>query len=197
LSYEFGEVWWSVLSHLSEGHGHNNRRDGVPALKRRLQAFYKENKVDSQLPLKRFKMSTIKGKGKPKLRVKAAQARRLVPFTLALAEEFQNKDGELGRHRLEAIRTLSGMCDLASRRELSQSDLVTWRWLAAKHMFHYTSCNFAVYPKHHYFLHLPEHAENGGVPTTRALGKYRANHKASRPKLEQQTQTNPQTNNQN
>ena len=151
------------MPHLTE-HVGEDLEDAVKVLKRRLQAFYKDNKVDSKMPLKRFKKSTIKGKGKPRLKAKAIQAKRLLPFTLALAEEFQGHDGELGGNRLEAMRTLSAISDLADRRELSQANLATWRWLTAKHMFHYVACGFAVYPKHHYFLHLPEQIERGGAP---------------------------------
>ena len=163
LLYELGEIWWSILPHLSQP-GAGDEQDPVQVLKARLQAFYRESRVDSKIPLKRFKQSTFKGKGKPRLKAKAIQAKRLLPFTMALAEEFQNHDGELGGHRLEAVRTLSAISDLAGRRELSQTDMTNWRWLAATHMFHYVACGFAVYPKHHYFLHLPEHVERGGVP---------------------------------
>ena len=39
-----------------------------------------------------------------------------------------------------------------------------WRWLAAEHMFHHGACGWHVYPKHHYFMHLPEHVQRSGSP---------------------------------
>ena len=35
---------------------------------------------------------------------------------------------------------------------------------AAVHMYHYAHCGFGVYPKFHYFMHMPEQVERGGVP---------------------------------
>ena len=168
LSYVFGEIWWAILPHLARERGATSREEGLIVLKKRLQVFYKENKVDSKIPMKRLKLRTVKSK-KPKLKARAAQARRLVPFTLALANEFQNTDGELGRHTMEAMQSLATIFELASKRQLRQDELTKWRWLAAKHMFHYVSCGFATYPKHHYFLHLPEQVERGGVPRTVTL----------------------------
>jgi hypothetical protein len=31
-------------------------------------------------------------------------------------------------------------------------------------MFYYVSCGFHVVPKHHYFMHMPEHVTRGGLP---------------------------------
>ena len=56
------------------------------------------------------------------------------------------------------------MCSMASQRELTSRDLSQWRWTAAVHMYHYAHCGFAVYPKFHYAMHMPEQVERGGVP---------------------------------
>ena len=169
LSYEFGEVWWSLLPHLADECADatgNARQRGLKALKARLVTYYKENKVDSKLPLRRLSLRSIKCKRDPKLKAKAGQARRLVRFTAALAAEFQGTDGEIGMHRHKAMSTLQELFDLGSGRELTSRDMSNWRLTAAVHMFHHASCGFAVYPKFHYFMHLPEQVERGGVPRT-------------------------------
>ncbi len=89
-------------------------------------------------------------------------------FTTALAAEFEGVDGEIGHHRHEAMKSLQEICDLARKHKLRKLELVRWRWLAALHMFHYARCGFHVYPKFHYFMHMPEQVERGGVPRTHA-----------------------------
>ena len=81
-----------------------------------------------------------------------------------MAAEFQGTDGELGLHRHQAMSNLQEICDLAKKQQLTKQELVQWRWLAALHMFHYAQCGFHVYPKFHYFTHMPEQVERGGVP---------------------------------
>ena len=83
-------------------------------------------------------------------------------FTLDLANEFQDSDGELGRHRAKAMETLSEIFNFSKKSKLTKEELTRWRWLNALHMFHYTKCGFAVQPKFHYFFHLPQQAERGG-----------------------------------
>ena len=51
---------------------------------------------------------------------------------------------------------------LANTDELTEADLMRWRWLAATHMFHYISAGFHVYPKFHYFMHMPQQVRQLG-----------------------------------
>ena len=107
----------------------------------------------------RFNMNKIKADRRhPKLKAKAAQARRLLPFTLELVTECRGADGELGEARYNSVKELSFIYEKADQRALSDQDLAQWRWAAAAHMFYYVSCGFHIYPKHHYFMHLPGHA---------------------------------------
>ena len=63
-----------------------------------------------------------------------------------------------------AVFSFCWIYDLAGKRELSQQELMHWRWLAAIHMYCYCHCEFRVYLKFHYNLHLPEQVERSGVP---------------------------------
>ena len=169
LSYEFGEVWWSLLPHLaaeSPDLPGSWQQRGLQALKQRLHSYYRETAVDSRLPLRRLSLRTLKCKKAPKLRAKAGQARRLVQFTANLAEEFQGRDGELGLHRHLAMSNLQALCGLANKPELNAQDMAQRRWTSAVHMYHYAHCGFAVYPKFHHSMHMPEQVERGGVPKT-------------------------------
>ena len=109
-------------------------------------------------------MRTLKTNKRPKLKAKAGQARRLVDFAASLAREFQGADGEMGLHRHKAMTAFKVVFGLAGQTQLTRKDMVSWRWNAAVHMFHYASCGFAVYPKFHYALHMPEQVECGGAP---------------------------------
>jgi hypothetical protein len=128
----------------------------------RLKSYYKEQKVQSKLKVR--KLTLIKGKGAPRLKAKAGQARALVGFTTELARQFSGADGVLGMHRFQCMETMSAICDLGKRDILTRSDLVHWRRLAAEHMFHYASAGFDAKPKFYYCQHLPQHVERGGVP---------------------------------
>ena len=139
LSYEIGEVLWSLLPHLAGEGGSqagNARQLGMAVLKARLLQYYKHKKVNSKIPVRRLKLTSIKCKTHPKLRSKAGQARELVNFTTVLTAEFQGTDGELGLHRHQAMSNLQEICDLAKKQQLTKQELVQWRWLAALHMFH-------------------------------------------------------------
>ena len=81
-----------------------------------------------------------------------------------LTDEFKDHDGELGFHRNQAMSTLKTVFDFASQQELTRDDMNKWRLSAAIHMYHYAHCGFPVYPKFHYFMHMPEQVERGGVP---------------------------------
>jgi hypothetical protein len=167
LSYVIGEMWWSMLPHLAGEDGEragNARQRGMESLKTRLLNYYKNHKVSSKIPVRRLKLTTIKCKKHPKLKCKAGQARRLVNFTTNLAAEFEDCDGELGTHRHHAMCSLQEICRLANKRELSKNELLQWRQLAALHMCQYAHCGFRVYPKFHYFMHMPEQVEQGGTP---------------------------------
>ena len=167
LSYELGEIWWSLLPRLASaatGGAHRDRSTGLKELQRRLKRYYSERRVDSKIPIKRLTLRKIKARRHPKLKAKAAQTRRLVPFTLELAAEFRDTDGEVGQHRLESMTCVSEIRELVSKRELTNADLLRWRGLEATHMFHYAKCGYRVCPKFHYALHLPAQAERGGAP---------------------------------
>ena len=87
-------------------------------------------------------------------------------FTLDLTREFQEFDAELGKHRLQAMSTIAEIGSMSKKDVLTKQDLMRWRWRAASHMFHYTSCGFTSQPKFHYFLHLPQQVERGGTVKT-------------------------------
>ena len=70
----------------------------------------------------------------------------------------------MGLHRHKAMTAFKVVFGLAGQTQLTRKDMVSWRWNAAVHMFHYASCGFAVYPKFHYALHMPEQVECGGAP---------------------------------
>ena len=134
-------------------------------LEGRIKAFYAENDVDSKMPMRRFSITKIKsGKNAPKLKAKAGQARRLLPFTLDLVTEFRREDGDVGEFRYQSVKHLSEVYAFSGKYELSDSELSQWRWASAVHMYYYVSCGYRVYPKHHYFMHLPEHVWRSGVP---------------------------------
>jgi hypothetical protein len=168
LTYEFGEVWWSILPHLAPaGTTKAQRRAaGLKVLKARLQEYYKTTKVSSKMPISRLTLRKIKSKKHPKLKAKAGQTRCLMPFTLALAKEHRHLDGEMGEHRYLALSLIADVCDMAKQRELTEQQLMQWRYSMAMHMFHYASCGFHVYPKFHYVMHLPQQIQQGGVPRT-------------------------------
>ena len=92
------------------------------------------------------------------------QTKRLVPFALSLSAEFRVADGVFGEDRYISMRYVSGICDLASRRELTQQELCNWRVRQALHMFHYARCGFHVVLKCHFAMHLPAQVQRGGVP---------------------------------
>ena len=107
-----------------------------------------------------------------RLKAKAGQARQLTSFTLDLAREFRSCDAELGEHRFQAMESLAKICSMAKQDVLTKQELTEWRWLSAIHMYHYAHCNFSVVPKFHYFLHLPEQMERGGVARQGSWGKH-------------------------
>ena len=165
LCYEFAAVWWSLLGHLaneSPQQGGSEVKRGCNVLKARLGKYYKRTKVTSKLPLRKFGPSKLKVKNTLKLKAKAGQARCLMGFTLELANEFKHCDGELGQHRLQAMKTLAEICSMSKKDVLTKQDLMTWRCLSFTHMYHYVSCGFTPQPKFHYFLHLPQQVERGG-----------------------------------
>ncbi len=140
----------------SKREGGSDLQRGCEGFKARLAKHYKQEKTTSRLPLKRFGLTKLKVKKTLKLKAKAGQARCLMGFTLDLAREFQHCDGEVGQHRLQAMSTMAHICGLARTSVLTKQDLMKWRCLAFSHMFHYANCGFAVQPKFHYFLHLPQ-----------------------------------------
>ena len=95
-----------------------------------------------------------------------AHGKTSAKVTLDLAKEFRACDGVLGEHRAQAMETLSEIFSFSRKHQLTKHELVRWRWLNALHMFHYASCGFAVQPKFHYCLHLPEQAERAGCVRT-------------------------------
>jgi hypothetical protein len=136
------------------------------ALKTRLKAFYKDNKVQSRLNLKKLSLKWIKGKGAPRLRAKAGQASCLVPFTVELAADFSWADGDLGHYRCQSMQKLARICALAKQEALTHEELTCWRRLSSEHMFYYACSGFPAYPKYHYLQHFPQHILRGGVPRT-------------------------------
>jgi hypothetical protein len=106
LCYEIGEVLWSLLPSLAAeagGAAGKVRARGFAALKARIARYYKQNRVDSRMPLRRFKLGSLKAKKHPKLKAKAGQCRRLLNFAVDLAAEFRDNNGELGFHRQDKL----------------------------------------------------------------------------------------------
>ena len=103
------------------------------------------------------------GRKPPKLKAKAGEARRLVPFTLDLVTEFRHADGAFSENRYQSFKHLSDLYSLSSEHEISDSELTQWRLLSAVHMYYYVCCGFRVYPKHHYFMHLAEQVWRSGA----------------------------------
>ena len=165
LSYEFAAVWCSLLPHLAQESrgqcGSEVKRD-CNVLKARLAAYYKQTKPTSKLPLRKFGPSKLKVKNTLKLKAKAGAARCLMQFSLDLADEFKDSDGEMGQHRLQAMKTLAEIVSMSKKYVLTKHDLMTWRCLSFSHMYHYVNCGFTPQPKFHYFLHLPQQVERGG-----------------------------------
>ena len=132
-----GAIWWSLLPHLaleSPAQEGSVRQSGLAALKVKLKAFYKANKPQSTINVKKLTLKWIKGKGAPKLRAKAGQASCLAPFTLELARDFAEADGALGQHRHQCMATLAGICSLAKQDVLTHADLTNWRRLSVEHL---------------------------------------------------------------
>ena len=65
------------------------RQKGLSAFKKKLKAYYAENKTTSRLNLRKMTLRYLKGKGGIKLRAKAGQASALVGFAVNLARDFQ------------------------------------------------------------------------------------------------------------
>lgn len=167
LSYELGEALWSLLPSLALRASAGSKRDretGLLEFKKRLRLYYKRERTDSRIPIRRFGLTKVKGKRHPKLKAKAVQTKRLLPFVANLAEELRSADGALGEHRYQSLSYARRICDLASRRELTKQDMLDWRAWQALHMWHYIQCGFRIYPKFHYAMHLPSQVERGGVP---------------------------------
>lgn len=138
LVYMLGEVWWSLLARLGVHAGGSlskRRRAGCKVLKKRLRQYYKTHRISSKLPLKRFKITKIKsGKAGPKLKAKASQARKLLPFTMQLVGEFREQGDAMGEHRYQCVLHLCQLYDLSNRRALTAADITNWRWLTAMFM---------------------------------------------------------------
>lgn len=99
-----------------------------------------------------------------KLKAKAAMMRKLMNFTADLASEMKHRDGELGIHRAEAMGLLQSICELGAKYDLTDQELMQWRWMASQYFYHHAMCGFRTYPKHHYFLHLPGQIQRSGSP---------------------------------
>ena len=68
LSYEIGEVVWSMLPSLARAATNGKKSDretGFVEFKRRLREYYVKMRVDSKIPLKRFTLNKIKAKKYP------------------------------------------------------------------------------------------------------------------------------------
>jgi len=167
LVYLLGEVWWSLLLDLagpSTGTVASKRRRGLRLLKQRVKRFYKLHRVDSRVPLRNFHVGKIKsGKHAPKLKVKAAQARKLLPFTLQLAAEFRDVHNDLAENRYQCVKYLCDIYELANKPEITEDELIVWRMTNCAFLFYYVTCGFKVYPKFHYFFHVPDHVARSGV----------------------------------
>ena len=167
LPHALGGLFWSLLHPLCAKDGVANSTDrGFQILKRRIKQFYDRVKPDSKMPMARFTITKIKsGRRPPKLKAKAGQAKRLLPFALELAKEFRMDGGEFGELRYQCLKHLADIYDLARKKQLTEAEVDSWRWLAAMHMYYYVMCGFHVVPKHHYFLHMPEQILRAGNET--------------------------------
>ena len=168
LAYVLGEVWWAFLPKLAPrvwgrpAGSQASRALGLRALQAKLREYYRTKKVESKIPVSRLTLRKICVKKKPKLKAKAAQARKLLPFTLNLARELHGNT-EADKHRCEALECLSEIFAINDKNELNEDDLMRWRHLAARHMYHHTAAGHHVYPKFHFFLHFPQQVRQSGV----------------------------------
>ena len=166
LVYVLGEVFWSLLPMLAGAGGRPTiavRERGLMELKQRLRAYYKTSRVTNRLPVKRLTLGKIKSRTEPKLKAKAAQAKDLLQFAVALAQEFKEDGSDVARSRCHAMEELAAMYALVRQHEVSADELMAWRAHAAMFAFHYASCHFKFYPKFHCLMHTPEQVEQSGV----------------------------------
>ena len=167
LLYVVGAVWWSLLPILAPGGGRPTaavRNAGLVELKRRLKEHYCAHRVSNRLALKRFTLNKVKPrKGPVKLKAKAAQAKDVLNFTMALAEEFKADGSAICEHRFLMMQELSAMYEFAKKTEVTTDELMRWRTHAAFFAYYYASCGFHFVPKMHYVMHIPEQVEQSGV----------------------------------
>ena len=102
LSYELGELWWSILPDLGA-----NRAEGLDVLKTRIAAYYDVAKPASRIPLGRLTLRKIKADSHPKLKAKAAQTKDLLAFSVSLAAEMRHANASIGEDRYQSSLCLS------------------------------------------------------------------------------------------
>ena len=168
LTYVLGEAWWALLPKLAprvwgrRGGDQKRRALGLQTLKGKLREYYRLRKTDTKLPVERLTLRKVRARKHPKLKAKAAQARRLLPFTLALARDMWRGPG-IESHRLQALECLSDIFALNDQKELNEDGLMRWRRLNATFMYHHICARWRVYPKFHYFMHMPQQVRQSGV----------------------------------
>ena len=168
LTYVLGEAWWALLLKLAprvwgrRPSRAKSRALGLLALKARLHKYYTDHKIDTKIPLSRLTLRKIRVKKNPKLKAKAAQARRLLPFTLSLARELLQDPG-VDRHCRESLESLSEIFRLNDQSEITEDGLMQWRRHAATFVYHHIAAGFRVYPKFHFFMHMPQQVRQSGV----------------------------------
>ena len=166
-SYVLGSVWWSLLPHLTRVRHRAQsvvRHFGLQSLKARLKKWYQARRTDSRVPVNKLTLKKPKMKRTFKLKSKAAQANRLVPFTRELAEELRHKDGTLGEDRFRCLWFLEQINILSRKQDLTTDDLFQWRWYSTQFVFHYVRCGYHVAPKFHWFFHFPHIIQRHGAP---------------------------------
>ena len=169
LTYVLGEAWWALLPKLaprlwvgrrvSRG---RSRNLGLHFLKDRLRKYYRDHKIDTKIPVERLTLRKIRVRQRCKLKVKAAQSRRLLPFTLSLARELCRGQG-VDKHRLDSLECLSEIFRISDQAELTEEGLMQWRRLAANFVYHHIAAGCRVYPKFHFFMHMPQQVRQSGV----------------------------------
>ena len=168
LTYVLGEAWWALLPKLAprvwgrQGGAQKKRALGLHNLKAKLREYYRMHRTDTKIPVERLTLRKVRAKKHPKLKAKAAQARRLLPFTLSLARDVWRRRGVDG-HRLQALECLSDIFALNDLRELSEDGVMEWRRLNATFMYHHIFAGWRVYPKFHFFMHMPQQVRQSGV----------------------------------
>ena len=154
-------IWHLVREKKVPG---NNQDDRLSFVFGHMQKFYKERKVESQLPVLTKEM-VWKNKGSgPKLRAKAAEARALIPWSKLAAAEFLDATNQTDLAIIVAASELADCYDCLSGTSFKQPAMAnscrrfTLQLLALNATTADNLWRFK--PKHHLFQELAEYSQD-------------------------------------